>query len=92
MTEPDPRTAATRVAVECLTLWLEPGVEARHNAASHISDLMHDEGGLGSNQVVTGLLNLSMFLALELAKERGAEDLLEGAREYLRGLSPRLPE
>lgn len=41
---------------------------------------------------LVGLLNLSMLLAFELAKERGAEDLQEWARKYLSNLSAQLPE
>jgi hypothetical protein len=93
MDETNPGTAATRVAVECLTLWLEPASE-RLNAAKHIAELAHDPDGPGADRIITGLLNLSMWLVLDLAKERGAtaEDMRERAMEYLRDFSRQLPE
>lgn len=87
-------TEATRVAIECLTLWLEPGQEARHRAAEHIADVTPDTES--KNQLIGGLLNLSMLLVLKLAKETNPaatdDDLLERAGDILRHWSPRLPE
>ncbi len=87
-------TNATRIAIECLTLWMEPGEDARRNAAEHIAKLEHDrEGpGPGAAAIIVGLLNLSMLLVLRLAKEQGAEDIAKRAGEILRELSPQLPE
>ena len=85
-------TASTRVAIECLTLWME---QDRQGAAKYIARLGHDPEGPGADGIVVGLLNLSTFLVLQVAKERGAttaEELVEGAREYLRALSCDLPE
>jgi hypothetical protein len=44
--------------------------------------------------MIAGLVSLSEFLVLMLAKERGAgaDDLVETARGILQGLSWRLPE
>jgi hypothetical protein len=91
MNEMNPGTAATRVAVECLTLWLESD---RLNAAKHIAALRADPDGPGPDRIITGLLNLSMILVLELAKERGAtaDDMADKAMEYLRNFSRQLPE
>jgi hypothetical protein len=85
-------TNATRIAIECLTLWMEPGEEARRNAAEHISKLRHDPGGPGADPIIVGLLNLSMLLVLQLAKAEGADDIAKRAGEILRELSPQLPE
>jgi hypothetical protein len=89
MDETNPATAATRVAIECLTLWMESD---RLSAAEHIARLQHDPDGPGADRIITGLLNLSMLLVLELAKAQGAEDIRERASEYLRTLSPQLPD
>jgi len=92
MDEIDPGTAATRVAVECLTLWMESD---RLSAAKHITDLVHDPDGPGADRIITGLLNLSMVLVVSLAKEQGAttdEEYGEKVAEWLRDFSRQLPE
>jgi hypothetical protein len=92
MDQPDPKTEAIRVAIECLTLWMEPGPEARVDAVEHIVRLQYDPDSPGGNNVIPGLLNLSMMLLLSLAEEQGAEDIQQRAREILREWSPQLPE
>ena len=85
-------TSATRLAVEFLTLWMEPD---RQGAADHISRVLNDPHGPARDSVIVGHLNLSMLLVLELARARGAEDgdkLMERAGEFLRNLSRSLPE
>jgi len=85
-------TDATRVAIECLTLWMEPGEQARQRAAAHIADVAPDDEA--RHQLIAGLLNLSMMLATKLAKETNppGADLLERAGDILREWSPQLPE
>jgi hypothetical protein len=82
-------TGSTRVGIECLTLWMESD---RHFAIDHVRRLMDDPEGPGAYGPIVGLLNLSMLLAVELAKAQGAEDVKEWAREYLRNLSAQLPD
>ena len=84
-------TASIRVAVECVTLWLESD---RESAAKYIAQLLHDPDGPGADTMIAGLVSLGQFLVLMLAKERGADadDLVEEARGILQGLSRRLPE
>lgn len=89
MDDANPATAATRVAIECLTLWLESDRDA---AAGHIAGLQYDPGGPGADTIIGGLLNLSMLLVLELAQAQHAEDIRERACEILHKLSRRLPE
>jgi hypothetical protein len=92
MDETNPATAATRVAVECLTLWLE---QDRQRAVDHIANLELDPGGQGGTTIIVGLLNLSSWLVLTLAKERGAatdDELREKAGDVLRDFSRQLPE
>jgi hypothetical protein len=89
MSEMNHATAATRVAIECLTLWLESD---RPSAAKRIARLQHDPDGPGADTIIVGLLNLGMLLVVELARAQGAEDLCKRAGEILRNLSPRLPE
>ena len=89
MDEINPATASTRVAVECLTLWMESDRQA---AAEHIARLRHEPDGPGADSIIVGLLNLSMLLVLELANAQGAEDIAKRAGEYLRNLSAQLPE
>ena len=92
MSESNPATDATRFAIECLTLWLEPGDAARASAAEHITRLRH-AGARSTDELIAGLLNLSMELVLHLAVARGATDnALEEAGDILRHLSPRLPD
>lgn len=94
MDQPHLETDNTRVAIECLTLWMEPDDGARYRAVQHISHLMHDADGPGAVNIISGVLDLSMFLATSLAKECGAgeEDLLEMAGDFLRQLSLKLPD
>jgi hypothetical protein len=91
MSEMNPATASIRVAVECVTVWLESD---RQSAATYIAHLLHDPDGPGADTMITGLVSLSEFLVLMLAKERGAsaDDSVEKARGILQGLSQRLPE
>jgi hypothetical protein len=91
MSEMNPATASIRVAVECVTLWLESD---RESAAKYVAHLLHDPDGPGAETMIAGLVSLSQFLVLMLAKERGAgaDDLVEKARGILQGLSWRLPE
>ena len=86
--------AATRVAIECLTLWLENAPESRLNAAQHIRGLITEPDGPGAAQIITGLLNLNTMVLLELmeVREDPAEDMLKEAGDYLREYSRQLPE
>jgi hypothetical protein len=88
-------TDAARIGVEFLTLWLRPGTEARHDAAAHISSVLFDEDGPGAVKIIAGLLNLNMVVLMDFMKEKGAtsgDEATEMAGNYLRGLSPQLPE
>ena len=89
MNEMPPTTASTRVAVECLMLWLE---RDRASAALHIAQLKQDPEE--ADEMIVGLLNLSHKLLLKLAKEQGATpyDLEKKEREILCDLSLKLPE
>jgi hypothetical protein len=91
MDETNPATAATRVAIECLTLWME---QDRLGAAERIAKLQVDPDGPGATTIITGLLNLSHVLVLSLAKARGAGpgELAERAHDILRDWSRNLPE
>jgi hypothetical protein len=89
MSEMNPATAATRVAIEFLTLWLEPDPQ---RAAAHIRMVLGDPDGPDAGSIIAGQCNLGMILVLELAKAQGAEDPPERAGEILRELSRQLPE
>jgi hypothetical protein len=89
MSEMNPATAATRVAIEFLTLFLEPDLQP---AAAHIKVALDDPDGPDAASIIVGQCGLSMLLILELAKAQGAEDVRERAGEILRELSRRLPE
>jgi hypothetical protein len=84
----------TRVAVECLTVWIEPGQTTRLPAVEHIAGVVHDPDGPGADLIIFGLLNLNELVLLQLVKDRGAtaENMRERAGEFLRELSSRLPE
>jgi hypothetical protein len=92
MDQPNPKTEAMRVAIECLTLWMEPGPEARVSAVDHILRLQYDPDSPGGNNVIPGVLNLSMMLVLRLAREQGAEDLAQRAHEILHETSSQRPD
>jgi hypothetical protein len=85
----NPATAATRVAIEFLTLFLEGD---RQRAAAHIEMALDDPDGPDAASIIGGQGYLSMVLIIELAKAQGAEDLHERTGEILRELSRRLPE
>jgi hypothetical protein len=89
MRERNSATAATRVAIELLTLFLEPDLE---RAADHIRTALGDPDGPDPVSIIAGQCNLAMILVLELAKAEGAEDLRERAGEILQELSRQLPE
>lgn len=86
--------APTKVAIEMLTLCMEPGADARLRAAQHIAGVVHEPGGIGPDAVIAGLLNLNMLVLLQLVRERGAtaENMLQQAGEFPRELSPQGPE
>ena len=90
MDEPHAATDNTRVAIECLTIWLEGD---REKAAEHIVHLLSPEGP-GASVIISGFLNLSELLVLSLAKERGADatNMRHKAGDILREWSPQLPE
>ncbi len=87
-------TAATRIAVECLTLWLQPGAEAWVAAAEHMVELMGTPINATSIDMVSGLLNLNVWVLFDLMKERGLSlhEADAGVARYLQDLSARLPE
>jgi hypothetical protein len=89
MSDMNPVTASMRVGIEFLTVWLESD---KQFATEHIYRVLKDPDGPGGDRAIVGLLSLSMLLAFELAKERGAEDLREWVRKYLSNLSAQLPE
>jgi hypothetical protein len=89
MREMNPATAATRVAIEFLTLWLEGD---RQRAAAHIRMALADPDGPDAPSIIAGQCNLGMILVLEVARAQGAESLHERTGEILRELSRRLPE
>ena len=89
MSEMNPVTASTRVGIEFLTVWLEGD---KQFATEHINRVLKDPDGPGADKAIVGLLNLSMLLALQLAKAQGAENLEEWVRQYLSNLSTTLPE
>jgi hypothetical protein len=87
-------TAYTRVAIEFLTLWMEPGDQARIEAARHIQSIV-DAPDANIRGIIAGLLNLNTVTLLELAKARGAmteEMYYRVAGDFLRELSQGLPE
>jgi hypothetical protein len=89
MSEMNPITASTRIGIEFLTVWLEGD---KQFATEHINRVLKDPDGPGADKAIVGLLNLSMLLALQLAKAQGAENLEEWVRNYLSNLSTTLPE
>jgi hypothetical protein len=90
MSEP---TNAIRTAIECLTLWLEgDDPEARILNASYIAGLINDPDGPGPTEMVSGVLNLGLYLLLDLMKEQGADppEDVDRARSYLQELALQL--
>jgi hypothetical protein len=66
--------AATRVAVELLTLWIE---QDREGAIDHIVRVLSDLDAAGAASIIAGQCNLSASLAFKLAVERGARTVDE---------------
>jgi hypothetical protein len=91
MSDLNPATAGTRIAVEFVALWME---QDHLCAAEHIARILNDPDTPGAPLIVAGQCNLAMLLVLMLAKERGAgaDDMMDKAREILQGLSRDLPE
>ena len=91
MDETNPATAATEVAVECLTLWLENPQQA----INHIANLELDPSRPGADDLIVGLLNLSSWLLVSLAETQGEAtdvELQERVTNILGKLSQRLIE
>jgi hypothetical protein len=91
MDEANPVTAATQVAVECLTLWLQD----RQRATDHIANLELDPSGPGPTNLIVGLLTLSAWLLVSLAETQGEatdEELLEKATTILGKFWEQLPK
>jgi hypothetical protein len=91
MDETNPATAATEVAIECLTLWLQD----RQRAIDHIANLQFDPSGSGPSTLIVGLLNLSSWLLISLAETQGEAtdvELVKKATNLLHELSQQLPE
>jgi hypothetical protein len=91
MDEANPVTAATQVAVECLTLWLQD----RQRAMDHIANLEFDPSGPGPTNLIVGLLTLSAWLLVSLAETQGEatdEELLEKATTILGKFWEQLPK
>ena len=86
MTTDTPKADATRVAIECLMLYME---QDRMAALEHIAALRANPDGPGPDTIIVGLLNLSMWLGFQLAKAHGAapDDYEQAVREILSHLS-----
>jgi hypothetical protein len=92
MDETNPASASARVAVECLTMWLE---QDRQRAIDHIAHLEVDPSGPGPTNLIVGLLNLSSWLVLTFASAQPAtseDELREKAGVILREFLRQLPE
>ena len=92
MSEMNPATAGTRIAIEFVTLWME---QDRLCAAEHIARILNDPDTPGAPLIVAGQCNLAMLLVFMLARERGArtaDQLRTRAGEILQELSQDLPE
>jgi hypothetical protein len=91
MSDLNPATAGTRIAVEFVALWME---QDHLCAAEHIARILNDPDTPGAPLIVAGQCNLAMLLVLMLAKERGAgaDDMMDKAQEILQDLSGDLPE
>jgi len=93
VTTPGDATAATRVAVELLNVWLDRGTPPIH-AVQYIYSVLDAPETPATNHVILGQLRLAELLLLILAKAQGA-NLYEArakAHELLQWLSESLPE
>jgi hypothetical protein len=72
---------ATKVAIECLTLWTESN---RQEAAEHIAAVQSQDG---PDHIIVGLLNLGMILLYQAARNAGAEDLRAAGAEILQDIA-----
>ena len=87
MDEPRHATANTRVAIECLTIWLEGD---RETAATHIANILNSPDGPGATGIISGFLSLSELLVLNVAAWRGADagNIRQKAGDILREWFP----
>jgi hypothetical protein len=93
VTTPGDSTAATRVAVELLNVWLDRGAPPIH-AVQYISNVLEAPETPNIKQVILGQLRVAELLLLMLAKARGANpyEVRAKAHELLQWLSENLPE
>jgi hypothetical protein len=85
MDEPRHATANTRVAIECLTIWLE---EDRETAATHIANIQNSPDGPGATGIISGFLSLSELLVLNLAASRRRRKYTTEGRRHSPGMVP----
>jgi hypothetical protein len=71
VTTPGDSTAAARVAVELLNVWLDRGTPPLH-AVQYICSVLEAPETPNIKQVILGQLRLAELLLLMLAKARGA--------------------
>jgi hypothetical protein len=86
-------TAATRIAVELLNVWLDRGAPPIQ-AVQYIYGVLDAPETPSINQVILGQLRLAELLLLMLAKAQGANpyEVRAKAHELLQWLSESLPE
>lgn len=93
MTTPGDATAATRIAIELLNVWLGRGAPPIQ-AVQYIYGVLDAPETPSINQVILGQLRLAELLLLMLAKAQGANpyEVRGKAHELLQWLSESLPE
>jgi hypothetical protein len=87
MSEMNPATAGTRIAVDFLTVWIE---QSPQTAANYVDARLNDPNGPGVYDIIIGQLTLGTLLISMLAQAHGAvtaDDINRMAGEILRGLA-----
>jgi len=89
-----PTTQATRIAVEFLTLWIQPDAEARAEATAYICQRLTEPDALPIEDVLAGHLNLARLLLFRCAvqESNNPDDLFRDVQAILQQMSPSLPD
>jgi hypothetical protein len=90
----EPTTEATRIAVEFLTLWIQPEAQARAEATAYIEQRLSEPGTPPIEEVLAGHLNLARLLLFRCAVQESncPDDLFRDVQAILQQMSPSLPE
>ena len=94
MVHQEPTTQAARIAVEFLTLWIQPEAEARAEATTYIEQRLSEPDAPSYQDVLAGHLELARLLLFRCAVQESAcpDHLFRDVQAILQQMAPKLPE